>query len=716
MDFKSFFLNYFKKCLEENKTINIQDMRDMSIGHEKSANTAFKELWDEGIITGTQSLNVFEPGIKLENFNSISLTKRGIEYINKREIAKNPTEYLSNINSALKAYQLSLNNIPLELKNACSARQLSELHNHLPHIPKYLFDTPGSFSPDQVREIIGMYSNFPKQLEKICGHKHKKILQNYLDTVENARVILSESLKQLPPAFLPEKAIKKLDEKEDTSEQYTFEGILGQNCGEVVPSTSEDIKRIQEKGFKVENGIKVLRGYASSKVLASFSQKDENYQREENSEHLESIRNFVKNIRTSAKYLPEITLIARGYIQLQRAKFSGSLSDKQNGELENLEYYKLTVSNTQLIRIDGNHRLEALKDENYYIPFSIIIWEDDKINFDDESFLFYFLNSKAKKLTTEENLKGLVKAKTWTDAELIEANKYLPHLRYLGNEIQNNRFISSYFRDHEPIKNIVEILDKINEEIDIKTFQEVLSLTNELLILDNWKELRRFKFYAQLVFYVVYKNYKKGDIYKREDCVSILDNINNWVKKYKFDHTTFDNPIMLYKSAEKTNNTQPIKVFVAMPYYDDEIIEDINDQLKKLSDELINKYPLLANRFEIYEVMRHRGYAIDVQKQIVDQIRTASIFIADISEHMCKKNGKKLNSHANPNVMYELGLAKGQSNTEIILLKNKKDKIPVPSDIITKYHNKFEFDKKYAMRKKLFEAIESILKDKFNLI
>ena len=73
-------------------------------------------------------------------------------------------------------------------------------------------------------------------------------------------------------------------------------------------------------------------------------------------------------------------------------------------------------------------------------------------------------------------------------------------------------------------------------------------------------------------------------------------------------------------------------------------------------------------------------------------------------------------SDNSPNVMYELGLAKGQPYTEIILLKNKNDKIEVPSDIITKYYNKFEFDKKVSMRKKLFEAIENILKDKFEII
>ena len=503
---------------------------------------------------------------------------------------------------------------------------------------------------------------------------------------------------------------KELTKESKDPELFTFEGILGQNCGEVVTPTSEDEKRIQEKGFKVENGIKVLRGFANSTILAFASKKDENYQREENIEHLNAIEKFVENMRASAKYLPEVTLIARGYENLERINLSGTLSKTQKGELDNLEYYKLTVSADKLYRIDGNHRLEALKKDNYYIPFSIIIWDESDINSDDEAFLFYFLNSKAKKLTTEENLKGLVNATTWKPHELLEANKYLPHLQYLEEQIKTNKFLSSYFCNNEPIKNIAEVLDKIERDIELEQFKEILALTNELLICDKWNDLKIFKFYCQLVFYIAFKNQDKSV------CINILDNINNWVRKYKFDNTTFNNPIMLYESAEKTNITRPIKVFVAMPYYDDEIIEDFNDQLKKLSEELIKKYPLLENRFEIYEVMKHRGYEIDIQNQIIEQIKSANIFIADVSEHVCKKGNKKVDCHANPNVMYELGIAKGQSHTEIILLKNKKDKIEVPSDIITKYHNKFEFEKKLAMRQKLFEAIENILKDKFNII
>lgn len=142
---------------------------------------------------------------------------------------------------------------------------------------------------------------------------------------------------------------KKGIEKTKKEGVIKFIGILGENCGEIINSSGGDEKRIQEKGFKVKNGIKVLRGFAKSSDLASYSKKDENYQRSSNEEHLKSIEHFIENIRPSAKYLPEVTLVARGYENLERIKLSGKLSDTQQGELDNLEYYELTVFEDDLL-------------------------------------------------------------------------------------------------------------------------------------------------------------------------------------------------------------------------------------------------------------------------------------------------------------------------------------------------------------------------------
>jgi hypothetical protein len=151
---------------------------------------------------------------------------------------------------------------------------------------------------------------------------------------------------------------KELTKEPDNKQIFTFEGILGQNCGEVITSTKQDPIRIQKRGFKVKNGITVLRGFAKSADIAACSQADNNYQRDKNLKHVSALTEFMKKMKSSAKYLPEVTLVARGYNSLQPIAISGNLNETQKGEIENLDYYRLSVNKDQLYRIDGNHRLE----------------------------------------------------------------------------------------------------------------------------------------------------------------------------------------------------------------------------------------------------------------------------------------------------------------------------------------------------------------------
>ena len=83
-------------------------------------------------------------------------------------------------------------------------------------------------------------------------------------------------------------------------------------------------------------------------------------------------------------------------------------------------------------RIDGNHRLsvaDKIKDEtgtydgeicNQIVPFSLIIQEKSNDANKFESAYFYLINSKAKALTTEENLKAIFKADHFTKSEKKE--------------------------------------------------------------------------------------------------------------------------------------------------------------------------------------------------------------------------------------------------------------------------------------------------------
>lgn len=546
--------------------------------------------------------------------------------------------------SNLKKIQQVLNNYPLK-----DNQQIKELQNYIQHINN--------------APLAKEYYNIQKQIGNI---------QQSPELQKNQKS-LSELIKEPPSNLYKELTKNSKSNKELESETYTFEGILGQNCGEVVTPTSEDEKRIQEKGFKVENGIKVLRGFANSAILAFASNKDENYQREENIEHLNAIEKFVENMRASAKYLPEVTLIARGYEKLERINLSGTLSKTQKGELDNLEYYKLTVSADKLYRIDGNHRLEALKKDNYYIPFSIIIWKDTDINLDDEAFLFYFLNSKAKKLTTEENIKGLVNAKNWTDNELETANVVLPYIKYFKDKFEEHTlFNREYYRNSHGVENvktqILNVLELINKETgkDIlpfnkKTFGDYIGKLQEILSQrDRFKYLREhFKCFPQFVFYTLYKY--DGNI---EDSIRFINAVNKWAEYYKHDSNSFIQPDKMFNNASRQLDRK-INIFVAMPYYDETIVAQFNKTLRSIVEELKQEDELLKDKLNLYPIMTYKAESTDILANMDKQISECDIFIADISNH-----GK---SKVNPNVMFELGRV--YDKKKFLLIRNKDNKV-----------------------------------------
>lgn len=853
MDFYSIFLDYFKKCVKDNSPIVLDEMIGMANGKEQSANSALEELRQNGFINLKPKMNVFQPGTRLENFESITLTEKGLNEI-KQLISKENLEYEStkvNQSDRLleKIIEKESNRISKLSDNDKKKEIIEKILSYFDFLNKNIQNYPnGEITSIEIKEKIkDIVSQYYKKTPQIIAQKLTKAMieeygyitflykknapekyeinklltsqgasylkqlknasqekfENYCkehnikyqnlkqlaetinnspiqraielsqgiynifsneqlaELIKNANIAIQvaksiPNIKSIPPYPRAIEEVKEDKEDNDTRDYkdktYTFEGILGQNCGDyiTVDNNNKDDRLpdriVHEKTgrhFIVKNGIKVLRGFAKASDLYLASEPDKkNYQREEDDVHLNELSEFISEMNPSGKYLPELTFIARGGYELCRPDWGKKLTATQLGFFKNSNYYQIHLNGTKLYRIDGNHRLEALQklsveQREYYIPFAIILMgkqvlfdetdqvesslglefsgnyglvdaQDEKKIVDMEAFLFYFLNAKAKKLTTEENYRGLIRS-DWQKHEIEIANKNIILLQRLNKLLEDN-ILHNDFCNNEPLKQISEILEKINEDIDLNKFVEIIKIMNNLLAADCWQNLKKFEFYCQLIFYVAYKHEDETE------CRQILNNLEHWVKKYNFDNTTFDNPILLYNNAQKTNNVDPINIFVAMPYYSDGAIDDFNDQFRILKDELEDKYPELIGRFNIYEIMKHRGYAIDIQQRIIDQIKSANIFIADISECICQKGSKKVDSHANPNVMYELGIAQSQPYTEIILLKNKKDKIEVPSDIITKYHNKFEFDNKVAMRKKLFEAIENILKDKFEII
>ena len=229
---------------------------------------------------------------------------------------------------------------------------------------------------------------------------------------------VSDSIVNIPKSTTQKTASKKVLQEVADDKHIVFSGILGFDCGEVESYSGQD-KQKQDKGYIVRNGIPTLRGFAKMSDIAKASKaKYEEYQRDKNQSHIEEITKFLDHCKAEAKFLPEVVLSVNDPKTAQLKRYShkafSNLSETAQGAINNMEYYTLEVEEGTLSRVDGNHRLEAGIDKDYYIPFSIIVWginqdssenlllnNESENNTESEAFLFYILNNTAKRLEAE---------------------------------------------------------------------------------------------------------------------------------------------------------------------------------------------------------------------------------------------------------------------------------------------------------------------------
>lgn len=407
-----------------------------------------------------------------------------------------------------------------------------------------------------------------------------------------------------------------------------LKGLLGSNCGQVNPYIGSD-KRLLEKTFVVSNGIPTLRGYAKISDLANVSEaKYIDYQRNIKMRHVKEIERFLEECKDEARFLPEVVLSINKPENVTIYKFThksfNAISATAKGVIDNIDYFVLEVDGIALSRIDGNHRLEAGKDKNIQVPFSIILWnlDDSSIenlinpelllnNTESEAFLFYILNNTAKKLELEENYKGLVKSKTWTNDELSLINKNLPLLQHFFNYYINNPLLDKTWLE-TPLSQVGEIISDINDEnLDCDAFDNILKdaiiLLSQDTIFDYIKcEFREIAF--QLAFYARYKN-SNYDNTKRT-----LGLINKWLERYKYTNSTFTNATKIYDIAYKFITSSPKYVFVAMEYKSEKIVSEYNDCFKRVIHTLNNMG--LNIEIECYPIMTGEGRSINITSDI----------------------------------------------------------------------------------------------------
>ena len=98
MDFYSIFLDYFKKCVKDNSPIMLDAINEIAKGNENSAISALEEFRKKGFVVFKLKLTAFQPGTRLENFESITLTEKGLNEIKQLIYKENPESESTEVN------------------------------------------------------------------------------------------------------------------------------------------------------------------------------------------------------------------------------------------------------------------------------------------------------------------------------------------------------------------------------------------------------------------------------------------------------------------------------------------------------------------------------------------------------------------------------------------------------------------------------------------
>ena len=436
---------------------------------------------------------------------------------------------------------------------------------------------------------------------------------------------------------------------------------------------------------EVFRGVTIFRGYATLRTLARLSVST-SYQRDKDLGRIEAITNYIKE--SSYVFFPELILgwqldnhdalrkikeedntsgisLDNG-IKIKKAKFR--FKSLAAGEEPITKVVTVEIPNTLqdkiFNRIDGNHRLSVVdkifEDTGTYdyeicsqiAPFCLIIQNasDDANKF--ESAYFYLINSKAKSLTTEENLKAIFKADHFTIAEQkellsIESDSVIRAIGKCAKELaqRNLHVINNVFGG-----SVYSVSYNICREIEspnVDTIVSAFSYINDEYYLGESPDFSKPYVYTLIKARATDRN--------------MYEHFKSWALQHHFENKTGILPNTLWTMFDAMINAE-LKVFVAMPYFkkqdgkepDEDLMNDYRDIYKRCFDQ-VNKET--GNTIKMFPIMDDKGLSDDMIDNIMNEIEQCDVFIADIT-------------NSNPNVLYELGRAHALKKNCIIVKSN----------------------------------------------
>ena len=449
----------------------------------------------------------------------------------------------------------------------------------------------------------------------------------------------------------------------------------------------------------VFRGVTIFRGYATLKTLAKLSAST-NYQRSHNHDRIGDIRRYMSE--SQFLFFPELILgwqiedieairkikedesassilIENGIkIKKARFKFKGIV----DGEEPKTKVVTVEIPNNIpspiFNRIDGNHRLvvvdKILTGEsetdygdicNQVVPFCLIIQTKDINNeaAKREAAFFYLINSKAKPLTTDENLRAILIDNLFSSIEkqsLLKLNEtQIQYIEALGKSLSENTidFLTEvfdkyyYFFSVALVRSVIQN-DDIYDDSKLKKILNAVKYVNSVFVTQKIKKPTKD---ILLALTIVYLNEENS-----------FETFLEWVNKNEIGniHELFyENIVTVFDNIHKQ---RAYKVFVAMPYISFKRVNEFNTLFKEILSDISRK---TGFGLELIPIMRFRGESQRIDYRLIQKIKECDIFIGDLST-------------VNDNVIFEVGLAEG-CNKKILLIKSEEDTKQLPFDEAT---------------------------------
>lgn len=448
-------------------------------------------------------------------------------------------------------------------------------------------------------------------------------------------------------------------------------------------------------------GFHTIRGFAPLADIAKVS-KAEDFQRNLIPEHKQEIKAFYR--RNQDLFFPELVLAhTLKYDFTKEDAISGTdpirnITIDFNEFESNIDAIKFKPLKTEIgkqrvveiiiedewlknnqpfSRIDGNHRISAYLEENernplnhFNAPFCIILLSDNSKNMKSKKIIFHNINSKARRLTTEEELKGIILNDDFSDDELkqefgwayLATRQISEQLPDNLNQVYNHIGTAFSSKPLTILINVCKALEK-NPNLDKqgiichsdKALQEINQLLGNNPKLTNNCNMS----IVTALFYIAIS--KQGD----------LDLFLKWVLKNNINELDSLNPISLIDIYSKIREAKSKQIFVSMQF--DEATKPHYEAIKKAVNEVNDEHNLDIKLREIRIDEFNQGHSYKIDDEILTLIEESGLLICDLS-------AKNVNVYQELGYLMGLNQGKGLKQENFILIK-KEDENSKDTDI-----------------------------------